>query len=202
LRGVEIKKLGIALASLLIAALLSVSVGCGGEQTKATLTPTPTLPPKIGDEVLSNSVRAKVVSIKEVGTIADWYEKKIAGDNFTFLVIRILLENLAETSKQLTFAGNNSIVKDVQGQEYLLQDIGCILGDPDLFLLGSRVLKRNEVRPTDESWILTADFVENIWMLEMTANSDAEILLVYKVATDSSGFRLTLLDFPTLRLEE
>ena len=193
------KKLGVALATLLVLTLVIGSVSCGGEQT----TPTPTLPPKIGDEVLSNSVRAKVVSIKEVGTIANWEGEKIAGDNFTFLVIRILLENLAETSNQLAFGGNNSIVKDVQGQKYLLQDIGFILNDSEHYVFCfTPGLKGEKITPADESWILTADFMENIWTLEMTANSDAEILLVYKVATYSSGLHLTLLDFPTLRLEE
>ncbi len=203
------KKLGITLASLLIVAFLIGSIGCGGVQIKAILTPTPTLPPKIGDGVVSGSIRTEVLEVIELEEVIcriSSNDRIIITANveegFSIFMGTLEIHNLDRAATKVLFARDSTVIRDSQQQQYQLSRIAYGQQDDYSYLSNCMPpLAKLETKSAEGELSTPCEYNDDVWTFELEAEDDLKIILLFIVPVDSSGFLLSIPDFPEIMLE-
>lgn len=121
-------------------------------------------------------------------------------EGFVVLSITIALENSSKTSLELTLTPENTLLRDGQQREYPLEVVGVVYKGSSRCLYGTS--GQMNISPVgDESWKLTGDFTNNMWIVTLDGGSRIEMLIIYNVHADSSGLRLLLPGFAAITLE-
>ena len=155
--------------------------------------------PQIGDRVKSDSIQARVLQAEETHSISGGDITIDSTQGFILIPITVELENLGDTSAELTLAPETTTLRDAQ-QQYLLEFVGALHKGSLGFVHGSS--GQMSLQPIDESWKLTGDFTNDVWTITLMADSHIEIILVYSVPIGSSGFELSLPGFVPISLED
>ena len=121
-------------------------------------------------------------------------------EGFVVLSITIALENSSKTSLELTLTPENTLLRDGQQREYSLEVVGVVYKGSSRCLYGTS--GQMNISPVgDESWKLTGDFTNNMWIVTLDGGSRIEMLIIYNVPADASGLRLLLPGFAAITLE-
>lgn len=184
----------------LLVGISLVATGCPALPEEAVTPPDDeslTGTPQIGDKVKSGSVQATVLRVEETHSISGSDITVESEEGFILIPVIVALENLGETSVELTLAPGSTTLH-VEQQQRPLERVGVVFNGSYYFVYGSSGQMNRE--PVDESWKLTGDFTEDVWLITLKANAHTELILVYSVPVGSSGFELALPGFAPISL--
>jgi len=196
------RRLVIVLVPLLVLALVIGACEGGGGGA-----PTTTPFPQIGDEVVSGAIRTEVLEVTELEEVicrTTSTDRVImtAEEGFSIFMVTLEVHNLDRVATEVLFARDSTVIRDSHQQQYQLLRIAY--GQQDDYSSLSNCmppLTKLETRSSEGEWSTPCEFNDDVWTFELEAEDDLEITLLFIVPDDSSGFVLSMLDFPEIMLE-